>query len=31
MPADNGEEEWEAIPDDLVDVDPEQARQLLGN
>lgn len=25
------EEEWEAIPDELVDVDPEQARALLGN
>lgn len=40
MPPDNpfndariedGEEEWEAIPDELVDVDPEQARALLGN
>ena len=33
MPADNdnGEEEWEAIPDHLEDVNEEQARALLGN
>ena len=28
---DAGEEQWEAVPENLVDVDPEQARALLGH